>query len=309
MTPTATTGQMVDSAPLLGDPQALRARLDAGSHLLFRGLLTRSDVLEVRRAITGALQQAGWIAPGTEPLEARPGAGACREGTARYPRMYGAVQSLEAFHRFAHHPALRGLAHDLLDGEPLVYPLKILRASLPHDPNFITPPHQDYPLIQGTVDVLTMWIPLGDIPREMGGLRVLSRSHRLGFRRVRSRRGTGGVGVDVRNDDPRWVTTDYRAGDVLLFHSLTVHGSRPNMTDRLRLSVDFRYQRVDDPIAEFSLRPHSHPLVPAFDVLTRGWETTRWVDVPAGVRAVPAFDPRGERRTPASRMLTVGGRR
>lgn len=300
---------MVDSTPLLGDAAALRRRLDADSHLLFRGLLPRDDVLAVRGAIAGVLERTGWIAPGTDPMEARPGPSACREGEEGFFPMYAAAQGCEAFHRFAHHPQLRSLAESVLGGELIVYPLKILRAALPQDPDFITPAHQDYPLIQGSVDVLTMWIPLGDVPLRMGGLRVLTRSHRHGFRRVRRRHGTGGVGVDVRDDDARWVHSDYAAGDVLLFHSLSVHGSRPNTTDRLRLSVDFRYQRADEPIAAFCLKPHWFPHMPPVEELTRGWETARWFDAPEGVHSVEHFDILAERRTPPSRLLTVGGRR
>jgi uncharacterized protein YukE len=32
------------------------------------------------------------------------------------------------------------------------------------------------------------------------------------------------------------------AGDVLIFHSLTVHAAGPNLSDRLRLSLDCRFQ-------------------------------------------------------------------
>jgi len=32
------------------------------------------------------------------------------------------------------------------------------------------------------------------------------------------------------------------AGDVLIFHSLTVHAAAPNLSDRLRLSLDCRFQ-------------------------------------------------------------------
>jgi hypothetical protein len=304
----------VDSTPLLGDPHALRQRLDRDSHLLLRGLLPRGDVLAVRRDLTGTVQRAGWIAEGSDAAGARPGPRACREGGPTFGDMYTAVQAMESFHRFAHHPRLRTLASTLLDAhgddDLFVYPLKILRAALPQDPGFITPPHQDFPLIQGTVDVLTMWIPLGDVPARMGGLRALRGSHRHGFRRVQGMAGTGGLGVRVRQDDPRWASADFQAGDVLLFHSLTVHGSVPNTSDRLRLSVDFRYQRSDDAICDFALRPHYHPVfVPGFDTLTRGWSTTRWVDPPQPMRVVDRFDVVRERRTPPSRLLSVGGRR
>ena len=43
----------------------------------------------------------------------------------------------------------------------------------------------------------------------------------------------------------------------LIFHSLTVHRSVPNtFKDRLRLSVDYRYQPVSLPITEGSLLTH-----------------------------------------------------
>jgi len=313
MRSTAAAPAMVDSTALLGEGEALRRRLDRDSHLLLRGLLPRADVLDIRAQIATTLQDRGWIAAGGDPAEAHPGPRACREGGETFPDMYAAVQAMESFHRFAFHPHLRALASAVLDahgdGELLVYPLKILRAGLPQDPGFITPPHQDFPLIQGTVDVLTMWIPLGDVPAAMGGLRVLRGSHRHGFRRVHGMVGTGGVGVRVRHDDPRWVATDFRAGDVLLFHSLTVHGSVPNTTDRLRLSVDFRYQRSDDAVVDFGLRPHYFPLIPDWDELTRGWSTAQWIEPPRPMRVVERFDIVSERRTPPSRLLSVGGRR
>jgi hypothetical protein len=33
-----------------------------------------------------------------------------------------------------------------------------------------------------------------------------------------------------------------RAGDVLIFHSLTVHEALPNLSDQLRISLDCRFQ-------------------------------------------------------------------
>lgn len=41
----------------------------------------------------------------------------------------------------------------------------------------------------------------------------------------------------------RWVTTDYKAGDVVLFTMHTLHGGIRNETDhQLRLSADLRFQ-------------------------------------------------------------------
>jgi hypothetical protein len=101
-------------------------------------------------------------------------------------------------------------------------------------------------------------------------------------------------GLRVAGDleaEPGWLTTDFDAGDVLVFHSLTVHAAKYNHTERLRLSADFRYQSTGDPIEQGSLEPHYFPVVPGHDELTSGWTSTDAVAVPDGLRVVPPFDP------------------
>lgn len=299
--------ELADSGQVADDPEALRARLVADGAVFLRGLLDPAGVLAVRRGVAAALDASGWIAPGTDPMEARPGAAAVREGSPTYCDMYTAVQSLEEFHALAHAEPLRRVAAAVV-GEPLlVIPLKILRASLPDDPDFVTPPHQDYALIQGSADVLTAWAPLGDVPAEMGGLRVLIGSHRGGFRPPVKRHGPGGVGVPVADDDPGWATADFAAGDVLLFHSFTVHAAVPNRSSRLRLSVDYRYQSAADPLTDFLLQPHHAPDVPGYGVLCRGWSTRRWVEAPPGLHTVARADTLEHRPRLASRLLSTGG--
>ncbi|MEM7133032.1 MAG: phytanoyl-CoA dioxygenase, partial [Chloroflexota bacterium] len=49
----------------------------------------------------------------------------------------------------------------------------------------------------------------------------------------------------------------FRSGDVLMFHSLTIHQGRDNVTeDRIRLSTSARYQRISDPVEAAALTPH-----------------------------------------------------
>jgi hypothetical protein len=43
--------------------------------------------------------------------------------------------------------------------------------------------------------------------------------------------------------DADWRTGDLAEGDILLFSALTLHRALPNLSmDRLRVSVDFRYE-------------------------------------------------------------------
>jgi hypothetical protein len=45
----------------------------------------------------------------------------------------------------------------------------------------------------------------------------------------------------------RWLTAEFRMGDLLTFPMYTVHASLDNQTDRIRLSTDSRYQSAAEP--------------------------------------------------------------
>lgn len=297
--------ELTDRSPLLDDARSLRRHLAEDGYLFVRGLLPDEVVGGVRAGVFDALGGAGWLAPEATVAAPVPTPAAVREGAPGYLDAYAGIQRLQAFHELAHHERLTGLLAGVLDEPLLVHPRKIARTSLPRDDEY-TPPHQDYRLIQGSVDTLTCWVPLGDCPVALGGLRVLEGSHAGGLREVVPGRGPGGLRVDVDDADPGWRTTDYRAGDVLVFTSLTVHGALRNDRDHLRFSADFRYQSLREPVASESLEPHYAPRIAGWDALTAGWTSRTAVEVPEGV--VPAatrspLDP--ELRAAGSRLLAA----
>ena len=60
-------------------------------------------------------------------------------------------------------------------------------------------------------------------------------------------------------EDTLWAGGDFVAGDVLICHSLTAHQGQDNESgDRLRISLDYRYQPMSHPVREDSLEPHMH---------------------------------------------------
>ena len=102
-------------------------------------------------------------------------------------------------------------------------------------------------------------MPLIDCPPELGGLQVARGSHTLGVLDFGIGNGAGGIEIQ----DPlegRWTGGPMRAGDVLVFHSLTVHKGIPNRSDRLRMSIDCRFQRVRDPFNPDNANPDGQPL-------------------------------------------------
>jgi hypothetical protein len=277
-----------DSTAIAGDRHALRARLRDDGFLFFRRLVDANAVLSLREDVLRALDSAGWLDPDADSTEGRPGPVTRVEGAPTYWEGYTRVQQEQRFHRLAHDPALVRLMRRLIADDLLVHPRKIARFSFPHS-GFTTPPHQDYRYIQGTTDVFTAWMPLSACPPELGGLQVLQGSHTSGLLPTSAAVGAGGLTVDVREDDPDWATVDYEPGDVLVFHSLTVHGGLPNVSDRLRLSVDFRYQSASEPVTNATLRPHFHPKVPDWPDLTAAWDSLDSIAAPPGI-ALTGFE-------------------
>ena len=117
----------------------------------------------------------------------------------------------------------------------------------------------------------------------MGSLAVLAGSHRQGLYPVARSLGAGGLSIDTEALPFPWTGSDFAAGDVLLFHSLTVHRGLPNQSpNRMRLSVDYRYQGVSQPIVEGSLHPHFAMV--SWDEIYAGWKSPQyqyyWRDLP-----------------------------
>ena len=95
--------------------------------------------------------------------------------------------------------------------------------------------------------------------------------------------GAGSAGIEDHLLEGQWLSADYKIGDVLFFHSRTVHMSLPNRTgNRMRISVDYRYQGLSQPIHPKCLRPHLRQF--DWDYVYAGWQSKAfqyyWKDLP-----------------------------
>ncbi len=234
-----TKSELRDSRHLLGDWAALRNLIATDGYIFMRGLLDPELVRGVGRTGLGFLQAAGWTVAGGDPVTAAPQlpVRAVRMRDAFGQPGYREIVMDPGFNRIPCESPLTDLMGQILGPEGFCYPLKVPRvvypvSIVPRQPgNFV---HQDYGSVQ---DMFTCWVPLGDVPRSLGGLALEPGSQRTS--RVRQR---------PLSTLPRgWSTTDYRAGDVLVFHCLTSHAALPNREDRLRFSAEYRWQLADQP--------------------------------------------------------------
>jgi ectoine hydroxylase-related dioxygenase (phytanoyl-CoA dioxygenase family) len=250
----------LDSSSLITDGSALAERMRRNGYLFLPGLLPRDDVAAVQRQIAEIAREARWLRPDRPVQEAIADlSGFCVDPDPTYLKTLRRINRLEDYHALKHHPVLIDLLERMLGGAILPHPRVLMRNIFPQRDEYTTKAHQDYPNVQGTTEVYTAWMPLIDCPLHVGPLQIAAGSHTSGVYDFGIAGGAGGIEIT----DPfegRWVCGDFAAGDVLLFHSMTVHKGLPNRSDRLRMSMDVRYQLASEPFNIDNANPDGQPL-------------------------------------------------
>ena len=224
-------------------PSVLKEALAVRGYALIREVIPRPDVEAVLADVGEVLSRAGWLQPGSTPSERMPAEGAdYGDPDPIFKETYQEVFNLERFHALPHHPALKKVMEMIAGDQVLVHPKPIGRLIFPRCERLVTHPHQDYEFMRGDPEFYTVWITLHDCPVEAGSLRILEGSHRHGIQEhEREDLHVPEIPMNSALGD-EWVEGQVNAGDVLIFHSLTVHAAAPNISDRMRLSLDCRFQ-------------------------------------------------------------------
>jgi hypothetical protein len=129
--------------------------------------------------------------------------------------------------------------------------------------------HQDWRSSQGSLDSVTLWFPLVKTDANLGALQVIPRTHKLGLLQSESVSYYGKIVEDFKDND--YVQLEFEDGDALFFSSFLVHRSGINETDRVRWSVQLRYNNIEEPTFiergfphPFTYKPQAELLVPDF---------------------------------------------
>jgi hypothetical protein len=260
-------GRLRAANDLLGNPAAMRARMDDDGAILLRNFLGRDRVLEARREMLSRLNAEGALDPSAPLMD-----GILAEGPGRALRADLARENAPLMRVLYDGPMIEFFTSFL--GQPVRhYDFTWVRAvGRGHG----TPPHYDIVYMgRGTWNLWTAWTPMGDVSWELGGLMVMPGTHK----HERLRRGYAQRDVDtyctnrplrtdgwnapgtegwLSNDAPgirrglkgQWCSEEYRAGDLVVFSTCLVHAGLDNQTNRIRLSTDSRYQPASEPADE-----------------------------------------------------------
>ncbi len=260
--------------PTPGDTPVKRVRelYAERGYVWLKGFLDRGDVLDFRDYVFQNLMESGLIAAGSDPRLGLSGGTDVRRDAAD-KRLMALVRSTR-YEGFCAQPRLSRFMDELLQGLSYLHKRKILRYTQPHTTT-VTPAHYDLVYLRGgTTRVVTSWIPIGDVPVEMGGVVYLEGSHAIGVNMERQFSLDAGnltpeekisaynknmtEGGWVSKDLPdmadrfnaRWLIADFEAGDIMLHSPYMIHASTTNEDahGRIRLSTDIRFQNVEDEI-------------------------------------------------------------
>jgi ectoine hydroxylase-related dioxygenase (phytanoyl-CoA dioxygenase family) len=260
-------GLLKSSGHLMGSPAKLRERLGEEGYLYLPGFLDPEAVLQARDSITKKLAAEGLLHPDYPACE---GVANPEERTVFRPDLAFRNRKIEDL---IYGPNVISFYQELLGGPIRHYDFTWFR---PVGPGKGTRPHCDLVYMgRGTEQVYTLWVPYGDITLELGGLMVLENSHKKsGLLRNYLRRDVdsycsnrpgaeeaktkeqsiwnGWLGknpVALRQKlGGRWLTAEFKVGDVVTFGMKVVHASLDNQTHYIRFSSDSRFQLATEAI-------------------------------------------------------------
>ncbi len=149
-------------------------------------------------------------------------------------------------------PTFLGHARDILGPDVILHHSKLFQK--PSETGAPFPMHQDYGYFPTIKDsMMAAVIHVSPATDAMGCLRVYPGSHREG----RMEGAMGGTDVLLeRYPIEKAVPVEAEPGDVLFFHYLTVHGSMPNRSDRVRKTVLVQMHSGDDRVEDGVTHPN-----------------------------------------------------
>jgi ectoine hydroxylase-related dioxygenase (phytanoyl-CoA dioxygenase family) len=250
----------------------LREQYEAQGYVWLKHLLDPDEVWDFRRRYFEALRPAGLVAPGSDPREGIYAGGG--EDKRLLTEKTVEIARWAAYEAFCLAKPILNF-YEALFAEPVyLHKRMLIRHTRPGDPN-CTGAHYDLVYLRaGTDQICTSWIPIGDIPVEMGGLIYLEGSDGWGrtmeaefsvknadlspeerlsaYNRNMNEGGwlTKNVPELAERLNTRWLMADYEAGDMLVHSPYMIHAStmNENAEGRMRLSTDIRFQRASDRI-------------------------------------------------------------
>ena len=250
----------------------LREQYAAQGYLWLKHLIDPAAVWNFRQRYFAALRHTGLIAPGSAPRDGIYAGSGEDKGLVTVKTTE--IARWAAYEAFCLSAPILDFYEALFEEPVYLHKRMLIRHTRPGDPN-CTGAHYDLVYLRaGTDRICTSWIPIGDIPVELGGLIYLEGSDGWGRKmeaefaknnadlspeeRLSAYNKNMNEGGWLTKNVPeladrlntRWLMADYEAGDMVVHSPYMIHASttNENPNGRMRLSTDSRFQHARDKI-------------------------------------------------------------
>lgn len=230
------------------DSVSLKGEMETYGYVFIRNLMPKADLEQLLNDMIGIASDEGWLIEGSAPSDriANP-AMACSDPEPRYKQVANRVFQLERLHALTHHPVLTSVMKRFVGPRLLVRPKPIARMIFPNCKGALLHAHQDHAGFEGSPESYTVWMPLHDCPQGQGTLEIMEASHVFGLQAT-----DGYIKLEAAQGGD-WAGGRINAGDVAIFHSLTVHSSTLSTSNQLRFSVDCRFQSYEEAVSPLEI--------------------------------------------------------
>ena len=210
-------------------------------------MIDKEQVAAVRSDIMSILRGEGVIPEGEKDVPIWSG-----KNVPDFLEIHTKIHALKSFDAMRTSPSLVQMMEKLCGGPVYVWMNVDVRTQTPK----MAPPtiiHQDYQVFYRGGRFAISWIPLMEIDDAVGGVDIAPGSHKTLTERdyvySKDRYYTENAGalmpLAVEKSCGEFAHASYNSGDLLVIHDKVAHRSRPNISNKLRLSMDVRFQPRD----------------------------------------------------------------
>jgi len=236
-----------DSNDYLEDKRQLKERFDEDGYLVLRNVIDKEKVANVRSDIISILRDGGVVPRSEKEVPKWSG-----KAVPDFLDIQTKIHALKSFDEMRLHRSLEDVMEKLCGGQVYVW----MNVDVRTQTRKMAPPtiiHQDYQVFYRGGRFSIAWIPLMEIDEAVGGVDIAPGSHKSVTERdyvyTNDKYYTGSAGallpLTIEEKCVGFAHTSYNPGDLLLIHDKVAHRSRSNSSDKLRLSMDVRFQPRD----------------------------------------------------------------
>lgn len=191
---------------------------------------------------------------------------ACSKQVQKLPLIYNLASSIKT----TNHLRQIGMENPILSYTPLVmFNSKLMN-------KYITPPHQDWRSMQGSLDSLVIWIPFQDVYDGFGNIEFIPKSHKMGL--VSSKSDDWFRKIDDQNLEDKFTSIEISSCDALVFSTFLIHRTGINSQKNIRWSVQFRYNNLSEKTYVERGFPDPYKHFPEEEILTKNFPSKKIID-------------------------------